>query len=1071
VMVGLGVLFGLEQTPELPDFELGSLNGPFINESINQALLGNYSRTTRPNEPIFPGNSDILHGQHLHRPESNDIDLYRFVVDLADSDRVGTLTAETFAERLTDASPLDSTLTLFQQEQSNITTDFNLGSDFEIVFTADQDTLPGREGNNARLDFVRTDRAVGDVAVRVTRTQTNALRVDVPRQNINGQPVVTVQQIVDAINNPAGYENAADFPPGQFVVRGEIVDGNPNADTGGVELNYGTLLLSGGDIVAITRNDDYFSEDSRLQADLGNGVYFIGVAASGNDNYDPTIPGTGFGGHTQGDYELQLKFQAQVDEVDVLRDLDNDRVGVPGTALDGDGDGVPGGEFQFWFQVRPDQRQIEFVADGSGIVDGQVVQIVGGNGGVTRTYEFVADGRLASPQNVPVAYQSGALVQASSPQLLADLLTNAILSRSGETGVTAVSNNGIVTLSGERSTKTGVFVGNTLVESFQGAIVHGRTIFVDKLASIQADGTLDSPFRNIANDANVVATAFGATSSGDIVRIVGNGGIDGSLATEEDAFAYQFGFGETAGRVLDDGVSMEVPEGVTVMVDAGTVFKLRNSLISVGSNNLLTDRNGGVLQVLGTPRLLDTGTDLADAADDLVLGDDGSVFFTSSRDRTIGQTTTSNAPAPEPGNWGGIVFRRDVDDGQGRPNLEDEGIFLQYVNHADIRYGGGGNLFVVGTQEIINPIQIIDTRPTVTFNRISQSADAAMSGAPNSFRETSFQEPEFQVAGQFTSDYDRVGPSIHNNVLFDNSINGLLIRIETPAAQTPRTLDVAGRFDDVSIVHVFTENLLIEGTPGGIIQDGVVPQFDLFNSQVTSGGTLASGEYVYRVTFVDSNGFESLASDESAVTNVPNFNSAILMEGLPPVPEGYTSRRLYRAPVVAGVTGQFTFVDRLDGTSTRYNDVGKTSDGVLDLTRVGRRGRLDASLVFDPGLVTKLAGSRLEVGQGAQILAEGLVGQEVVFTSRQDDRFGGGGAFDTNNDGTDTTPARGDWGGIYVSPTANLSLDNAVVAYGGGLTRIEGTFKAFNVVELQQGNARITNSTFEENANGLGGQG
>ena len=35
---------------------------------------------------------------------------------------------------------------------------------------------------------------------------------------------------------------------------------------------------------------------------------------------------------------------------------------------------------------------------------------------------------------------------------------------------------------------------------------------------------------------------------------------------------------------------------------------------------------------------------------------------------------------------------------------------------------------------------------------------------------------------------------------------------------------------------------------------------------------------------------------------------------------------------------------------------------------------------------------------GAQLLAEGLVGQEVVFTSRLDDSFGAGGTFDTNSD-------------------------------------------------------------------------
>ncbi len=107
-----------------------------------------------------------------------------------------------------------------------------------------------------------------------------------------------------------------------------------------------------------------------------------------------------------------------------------------------------------------------------------------------------------------------------------------------------------------------------------------------------------------------------------------------------------------------------------------------------------------------------------------------------------------------PGNWGGLVFRRDVDQAEGRRDLEDEGIFLQHVNHADIRYGGTGNLLIDSVQQIVNPIQIVNLRPTITFNEISFSADAAISAFPNSFRETSFQSPEFQIN-------DRVHRGLH----------------------------------------------------------------------------------------------------------------------------------------------------------------------------------------------------------------------------------------------------------------------------------------------------------------------
>ena len=50
----------------------------------------------------------------------------------------------------------------------------------------------------------------------------------------------------------------------------------------------------------ITQNDDYFSNDSYLEFALQAGTYYIGVSASGNGDYDPTIADSGIGGRTQG---------------------------------------------------------------------------------------------------------------------------------------------------------------------------------------------------------------------------------------------------------------------------------------------------------------------------------------------------------------------------------------------------------------------------------------------------------------------------------------------------------------------------------------------------------------------------------------------------------------------------------------------------------------------------------------------------------------------------------------------------------------------------------------------------
>ena len=112
--------------------------------------------------------------------------------------------------------------------------------------------------------------------------------------------------------------------------------------------------------------------------------------------------------------------------------------------------------------------------------------------------------------------------------------------------------------------------------------------------------------------------------------------------------------------------------------------------------------------------------------------------------------------------------------------------------------------------------------------------------------------------------------------------------------------------------------------------------------------------------------------------------------------------------------------------------------------------------------MVKLKGGRIESRFGAQFIAEGTAEQRVVFTSLSDDSFGAGGTFDTNNDdrraGGENQPLRGDWGGLYFGPLSLGSIDHALIAFGGGINRIEGTFAGFNVIEVHQAQLRLTNS-------------
>lgn len=1139
----IGFMLGLSRAGNLDPSQLLRLDSGFINFP---------STADRNFEPIFPGNQDIIHGQYLHRPEGSDIDLYRFDIDFGTTgaSRTGVFVAETIAERLADSSTLDSRLALYKQVQATALSNLGVGQGVQVKFEA---VRPGKLGNNLQVFVTRSNRGIG--ALPIVNAFPNAITIDL---NSTVGSETTLAQMLTAIDNNSAARS---------LVKATRVSGSDVTVIGNRDITYSPITLNGGELELISQNDNYFSDDSLIRTTLSSGVYYLGVTSTGNDDYDATIQGTGTGGRTEGKYDLRLTFRAQTDSSDSLQDVSGPG-GDVSLALDGDSDGVVGGVYNFWFQTRPLDRALNFNAGGSADLEQRLITIRGANGAEVR-FEFSIDSTVGIG-NTRIPY-----TLTSTAAELATNLAAAIASRT-ELGVTATVNGSRIVLQGERLIQ--LSSGLTIVD------LSGKTIFVDKSAGPNADGSLARPFNNIAGSG--VANAFAAAVPGDIVRIVGNSGSDNRLETVADNLAYEIGFGLLSGTVLSDGATMDVPKGVTVMIDAGAIFKMNRSRIGVGSSSLSVDRSGGALQVLGAPILLDRAGNAIKMTDGTVAP--GSVFFTSWLDETIGFDNYSPRTTPSAGNWGGLMFKRDLDAAAGRFDLEDEGIFRQYVNHADIRYGGSSAVVVDAVQQTVNSIQIADMRPTISYNKISFGADAAMSATPDSFRETLFSEPAYQRKGSFTPDYDRVGPRIHDNILTRNSINGLFVRVSTVAGGELRQLTVPGRFDDVDIVHVVSENIVIQGVPGASLLDETTLPSNLISMRGRTGGTLALGTYNYKLTYVDRNGYETPPSEPTQNVVLTGTQTAISITGLPGVTGEFVSRRLYRSngsasgpyvlaaeldgnsfsyedlgatlssmsdskaglfrdrPDVRGVTtslvagnvlpsGSYTYrmvmvdeagreslassptsvitnasgnrsinlsnlpvlqpgyasrriyrsasngsgpfrliADIQDASATNYVDNGTNLTGTLQLASLGTtRARLDASLSIDPGTIIKLEGARIEIGHSAQLLAEGVDGGRVVFTSKQDDRFGIGGTFDTNNNGLneDRDANPGDWSGIYASPGSSLHLDHGVVAYAGGSSRIEGTFKAFSTIELQQATSRLAHTTFENNANGMGGQG
>ncbi len=565
------------------------------------------------------------------------------------------------------------------------------------------------------------------------------------------------------------------------------------------------------------------------------------------------------------------------------------------------------------------------------------------------------------------------------------------------------------------------------------------TVWVDKVATAGGNGTLARPYNTIAaalTDAGNVARADASGTRAITVRILGN----------TTSRAYEIGFNRF-GAGLADGTTFDVPKNVTVMIDAGAIIKLGRARISAGSSTVSVDRSGGSLQLLGIP--------------------DTKVIITSINDTVgIGVNPDRTPPAPAPGDWGGIDFRNRIDGGdETRTDKERNGLFLNSVVHSDIRFGGG-QVVVDGVSQIITPIHMVDSRPSIYNNLITRSADAALAATPNSFKEDDFLDPRSQSNGFFIPDYDRVGPDIHGNKVINNTLNGLFVKTRTGVADTLETLTVTARFDDIDITHIIGENLVVAGNPGGGIIDVASPPTTVVTLTNVAGGSLAAGTYNYRLVYVDSAGNESLASIPTSSLAV-GANSSISLQNLPPISSGlpYVARRLYRSDATGA--GTYRLVGQLNAVAISFVDNGSLSGSPLVPLTAKIRSRLDGGLVIDAGSVLKFKGSRIEVSNGGTLIAEGKDGLPVVLTSLNDTKYGFGGTFDTANTRGTRDPAPGDWGGIFVGQGSSAALDFNRLSYGGGSTRIEGGFASFNAIEVHQADFRMTNSRVENNDAGV----
>ncbi|MEN6335145.1 MAG: hypothetical protein ABFE01_12860, partial [Phycisphaerales bacterium] len=592
--------------------------------------------------------------------------------------------------------------------------------------------------------------------------------------------VATTVGTTDA-NPDASLLGNGDIVTGQYLYRNDSMDidlykfqvdkeGTFSAETIAQRLQNASLLnttltLYNSDHEVIARNDDYYGQDSLINVHLTPGTYYIGISSSGNNQYDPDIADSGIGGTTEGAYELRLNFTPQV--TDQLVD-------TRGIALDGDADGAAGGQHNFWFNVNTASTTAS--NNHTLVVD-------------KASASSTADGTIANPYKTI----SAALSAAKAGDIIRIVGNNFDNDNNGRS-IQAVAAAGTL-LDGQKFTVSDATKTFTFELDTNNSVTAGNIRVA--ISSTDSAATIATKLAAAINSVSWIPPNLGqagvtryyggldarATVTGannDIVSIEGptvniSLGTSKLKTTLQDNQAYEIGT-SPAGATLSDGKNIDLPKGVTMIIDAGAVLKFEGANIDVGSTNVTVDRTLSALQVLGTPS--------------------HSVYFTSYKDETIGVDTYSPPTTAAAGDWGGLLFANDYDAQQSDPTyqvLEREGIFLDYVNHADIRYGGG-RVSVSGSLATYDPITMIDARPTVSYTTITQSADAAMSADPRSLTESEFHERFGETV--YTADYGRVGPALYGNTLTGNSLNALFLRIATNPGQATEEVDVPARFDD-----------------------------------------------------------------------------------------------------------------------------------------------------------------------------------------------------------------------------------------------------------------------------------
>jgi hypothetical protein len=145
-----------------------------------------------------------------------------------------------------------------------------------------------------------------------------------------------------------------------------------------------------------------------------------------------------------------------------------------------------------------------------------------------------------------------------------------------------------------------------------------------------------------------------------------------------------------------------------------------------------------------------------------------------------------------------------------------------------------------------------------------------------------------------------------------------------------RRLTVPARFDDTDIVHVISENLIIQGQAGQALLDTLRPSVEMVTLSSRPGGSSEPGAIHLQVGICRRPGLRRAAFRSDLPGTVLPGHGTLLVQNLTPVSGNYTARRLYRSQVQPdGSAGPYHFVTDLNASDTSFRDTGAVTGEVL----------------------------------------------------------------------------------------------------------------------------------------------